>query len=1050
MSSLGRIAAAGAIALLFGLTSREATAQGVTTAAVRGVVRREAGGQLIESAVVTLINTPRGTRQRTITSGSGRYFFENVEVGGPYTIEISAIGFETTSKTGVILTLGQRYESEFNLRAQAVVLEELEITATTDPLINSSRTGPSQITSDSAISRLPLLGRSWTSLFNTSPQVTGTNTVTGQNNRFNTILVDGAVNNDVFGLASSGTPGGQASVKPLSIEAIKEFQVLVAPFDIRQGGFTGGLFNAVSKSGTNSWTGSLFTYFQNQDLVGKDTAGLEVTEFRVKQYGGTLGGPIIRDKLHFFVSADIQGRDAPFFGREVTEPATGISAATADRVTNYIRSNLGYDPGDYAPPVLGTPNANVFSKLSAQVGNNHLLELTYNYVKGHQDEFARGNGAIDRDGFQLSNSGYEQSNTTNSLRGKWFGQFGRVNTEVIAAYQQVRDARTMPNITPQLQIQGDVLGRWISAGGEQFSHGNSLDQDSWELTANATFGVGSHMFTVGTHNERYDFLNLFYDNKYGTWSFLSADSLEKGLATRYARAVPTEAKPNGPIADWGTTQLGFYLQDQWSPSPRFTLTLGLRGDVPFQDSPSKNEALADIDELGNIDTSEFPSGNWNFSPRLGFNYDIFGSGQTILRGGIGIFSGRPPGVWMSNAFGNTGLEFATLLCQGTVTPDFTADISNMPSACKPGGADPSSPIPTINYFDPEFKFQQALKYALGLDQQLPGGVVGTIDFAYTEQRNTMYVTDINLNEGPVNAEGRQMYGTIAATASSAVASRKTSKVREALEGTNRDGGYNVFVTGQLAKRFGRNFEFLAAYTWSRTKDLMSLSSSRMVSNFRFTTLDGTIDRRNLTTSAFDTPQKIVMSGTFNIPLGFQMGLIYTGFSGRPYAWAVDNDVNGDGQSQNDLVYVPRSASDISLSNPNKFDTLNTFIASEPCLREQRGRIMTRNSCRNPWNHFLDVRLAKVITTWQGQALEISADVFNFLNLIHSEWGLNRQTTGFENALGLLTLNGLDNRGTADPADDRPRYTVPSVMPSRERVSVGSSRWRMQFGIKYVW
>ena len=277
MSPLGRIGSLGA--LLVALSSASAltlAAQGVTTAAMRGMITREEGNTPIEGAVIMLINREKGTRLRGATLSNGRYSFENVDPG-EYTVEVRAIGFELTTKSGIVLTLGQRSIQDFVMKAQVVQLQELEVIATTDPLMNSGRTGAAQIVSDSAIHRLPLLGRNFTSLLAGNPQVAitsqGGTSITGQNNRYNSIQVDGSVNNDVFGLPSEGTPGGQANVKALSIEAIKEFQVLVAPFDIRQGGFAGGLINAVSKSGTNRWTGSLFGYMQNRDLVGKDTTG---------------------------------------------------------------------------------------------------------------------------------------------------------------------------------------------------------------------------------------------------------------------------------------------------------------------------------------------------------------------------------------------------------------------------------------------------------------------------------------------------------------------------------------------------------------------------------------------------------------------------------------------------------------------------------------------------------------------------------------------------------------------------------------------------------
>lgn len=1043
MSVLGRLAATGALvaAVAIGMTP-SAHAQGVTTAAIRGTITRE-GGTPVDGALITLINVPKGTRLRTSSAASGRYSFENVESGGPYTIEITAIGFEKSSKTGVFLTLGQRSIQDFEVKAQVVVLQELEITATTDPLINSARTGPQTTVSDSSISRTPILGRNWGGLLQASPQVVG-NSIAGQNNRFNTVQIDGAVNNDVFGLPSNQQPGGQAGVKPLSIEAFKEFQVLVAPYDVRQGGFTGGLINAVTKSGTNRFSGSVFAYFQNEDLVGKDTAGLKVTEFKQPQYGGTLGGPIIKDKLHFFVAADLQQRDAPYFGPEVIEPSTGITAATADRVTAALQSKYGFDPGTYAAPVLATPNDNVFAKLTGSFGSNHQVELSYNYVNGSNDAFSRtSRSRNDRDGFQLSKSGNSQRNTTNSLRGKWLGQFGGVSTEVIGGFTAIRDDRAPGVDRPLFLVQGDVTGNWIAGGGEKFSQANYLDQDILELTANATFTKGRHAITIGTHNEKFSFVNAFFAGSKGVWSFNNVTDLENGVASRYEINLPGSKGPTGWLADWGAYQIGAYAQDQWSPKDNFTLTAGVRVDVPFSDSPTTNASLKSNAALGNIDTGDFPSGNPLFSPRLGFNWDIANDGVTLVRGGVGMFSGRVPFVWLSNAFTGTGGEQVTLICTGGGVPTPTADLDNLPTACAAGGP-PSPPTPSVVPVSSDFKFQQALKYSIGVDRRLPGGVVASLDFLHTRNYNTMYINDVNLTEGTANAEGRVMYGTIAASSSSTTQSRKSSDFRQVLLHTNEDQGYSTLITAQLNKRFANNLEFSAAYTWSETKDVYSLTSSIASSNFNFTSLDGTLASRNLRTSGFDTPHKVMLSGSANLPLGFLLSLLYTGTAGTPYAYVVNNDANADGVFGNDLIYIPQSSSDISLTNAADFDRLNLFLAGDECLFAQRGRVMERNSCRNPWTHFVDFRMAKRVETFGGQAMEITADIFNLLNLINGDWGLNRQTSGFESATGLLNVAGWD------AAKNRPRYSVPSSLPSRDRVAVGNSRWRMQLGLRYAW
>lgn len=1023
-------------------------AQGVTSAAVQGVITRE-GGAVVEGANIILTNTTNGITQRTSSRSNGRFLIENVEPGGPYLIEVRAIGFEPASRSGVFLALGQRYQANFELKAQVVRLEELTVVAATNPLINQGRTGPASTITDTALARLPLLGRNFTSLITTNPQVvpgrTGGVSIAGQNNRFNTILVDGGVNNDVFGLPASGTPGGQANAKPLSIEALKEFQVLVAPFDVRYGSFSAGLVNAVTKSGTNRFTGSAFGYMQRPELVGPDTAGAKVAEFNIKQYGFTLGGPIARDKAHFFVAGDFQDRSTPFFGLEAGEPETGISVATAERVAGILRTNYGFDPGGVAAPVLAQPDNNLFAKVSWQVADNHLLEISNNYVKTSDDNFARTTrNRVDRDGWMLSNSGYQFQSKTNSTRFKLTSTIGNGSNELLIAYQTVRDRRASNNNNvPLILVQGDAAGNYLAAGSEKFSQANELDQNVLEITDNFTFATGRHQLTIGTHNEFFDFRNLFFPGSKGVWTFASADALAAGTPNRYEIAL--ETRPGGGTADWAVKQIGGYVQDRWSPTDRLNLTFGLRFDVPFNDKPVENTALTG--SVFRVNTSNFPSGNVLVSPRFGFNFDVDGSGATIVRGGVGIFSGRPPYVWLSNAFTNTGLEQVTLICTGAAVPAFTVDLNNMPQTCATGGP-PAPPAATVNYFDPDFKFQQALKYSLGVDRQLGWGVVGTLDFLYTAARNQLYFIDENTREEGRNGEGRMMYGLPNAAGTGIVRSTLSSAFRQVIRHENRNKDWSYLITGQLQKRFSDNVEFNVAYTYSKTKDLISLGSSIASSNLQNTPLAGTQRERELQLSAFHVPHKISVSGSFGLPFDIGASIIYSGRSGSGYAYVVNGDVNGDGITTNDLVYVPRTASEISLTSATAWDSLNAFINREPCLREQRGTLMERNTCRNPWVSFVDLRLTKYIPTVSGQGLQISADVFNLLNLMDRDWGLVRETNLFEQRT-LLNLAGYDTRGTPATDDDRGRYTLSGNNFFRERVQVSPSRWRMQLGVKYL-
>jgi len=1051
-----------------------AAAQGVTSGAVTGTISDDAGAG-VTGATLTLTNGSTGQRYSGQARADGRFIFENVQVGGPYVLEARALGFSPGRTDGFTVRLGERRVVDLKLQRAAVELTGVTITGEANPVMSASRTGAASFVSESALARLPSLSRNFTDFIQTVPQVVSANvpgaTVGGQNNRFNNVQVDGGVNNDVFGLAASGTPGGQANAHPISVEAVKEYQVLIAPFDVRQGSFAGGLINAVTKSGTNLYHGSIFGFLQNEGLVGRRLDTLSNTAFYQRQYGATVSGPIIRDRLHFLLVTDQQARAAPFSGTSIGTDTTGgndslnigIRRATAERVENTLINNpaYGFNPGSFLAPSLANPDKNYFGKLSAQLATNSLLELTYNYVKASSDQFTRNPTQTGfRDGYQLSQSGYVQANITNTIRAKMTTQLsGGMSNELLIGSNAIKDHRELPTRVPLIFVGGDRAGTNIAAGAERFSHDNLLNQNIFEVTDNFTVPMGSsHVLTIGTHNEFFHFVNHFFPASLGVWSFASAGALDSVRPGRYEIALPL--RPGGPNTDFHVKQWGGYAQDRWSPNPRLTVIMGVRVDIPVMDKPRQNTASALVDTL-NVNTGAFPSGNTLWSPRVGFNYDLTGNGETRLRGGVGVFSGRPPYVWISNAFGNTGLEQATLVCDNGATgfagtnangnstldsvPGFSIDPDAQPTSCR-GGLGAAASASSVVFFDPTFKFPQNLKIALGLDHQLPAGIVGTFDFIYTKAINQFYLSDVNLRGiigNSLGEGGRPLYGVPAAGSTNIPASRITTRFNDVLRHRNESADRAIQVSGELNKRFSEGLEFRASYTYSRSEDLFTLGSSIANSNWRFTVLDGTVEHRNLRPSGFDIPHKITASGLFGLPYGVRLSLIYIGQSGHPFTYVSSTDANGDGVGGNDAVYVPRNGADMLFANAADSTTILARINSEPCLAENKGHILPRNSCRDPWVNILNARLVKVIPTVSGQSIELSADIFNLLHLVNHDWGQVRTTStgpGFENETLL--------RQTAyDLGSQRGRYAYAGRQINRPNQN--ASRWQIQLGAKYV-
>lgn len=1091
----------GVLAAVVVLSPVRATAQGVTSAAVAGRVTDDAGAP-VPAAQLTLVNGSTGQRYATRSRDDGRYSLENVDVGGPYTLAARALGFEPITGTPFNLQLGQRFVLDLRLKRSAVQLEAVTVETEANPLLSKSRTGAQSFITDSALRRLPTLNRAFNDFVNTSPQIVktpgGGTSFTGQNDRFNNIQIDGTVNNDLFALgASNQIPGGGVNARPLSIEAVKEYQVLTAPFDVRQGGFVGGLINAVTKSGSNELHGSVFGYLQNQSLVGSDTGScgalcsVPVAEYQQQQYGFSLSGPIIRDRLHFFVTGDFRHDNRPFatsiqLGPTGDTTGVGITQARFDSVQQILTTQYGFDPGSWRAPQINNPETNLFGKLDLELSTNSHLEVSGTLVNVNQDKLIHTyrSGFVQppslsnlRDGYELSGSGYYMKDETRTLRGKWTTSFGdRFANELIVGRTTIGDNRPPRSDHPLILVGGNSSGTYLAAGGERFSHANSLDQRVVEATDNLTFPAGSHLITLGTHNEFIHFRNVFFPLSLGVWNFANPAALAAGTPNEYARALPGPLRPDGPVADFNVTQVGFYGEDRFSPVPNLTLTAGLRMDVPSLPAPAFNTALDTgvvFPRLGTgVDTRSSPSGNILWSPRLGFNYDVAGRQETILRGGVGIFSGRPPYVWVSNAYGNTGLEQQTLFCNGAASsanngslvdtvPVFTVDPSSQPTRC--GGTNqvgPSAAASSIVFYDPKFKFPQALKVALGADRALPWNMFATVDFIFTKAINQYYLEDVNLRgiQGTSGGEaGRPLYGTINPATGGATAARVTNRANDIVENRNASKDQSTSLALQLQKRFSNGVEFNAAYTYSHSLDVMSMTSDITSSNYNFGALDGTIANRNLRTSSFDRPHKVSISGTVNVPLGGRFSLIYNGLSGTPFTYVVSGDANADGVFGNDLVYVPRNRADMTMDGnggnvagfgtpaqqDSVYNLLNTYISNEPCLNDNRGRLQPRNACRNRWQNYLNARLSWAIPTLSGHTLEITADMLNVLNFINSGWGLIRQTgTGFEEQ-NLIQQTGYD------AANGRGIYAL--AIPVKNAVTLNSigSRWVFQLGTRYT-
>jgi hypothetical protein len=1037
-------------------------AQGITGAAVQGMVVAVDGAAVVD-ATILLTNTATGERWQTLTRANGRFFLEHLSIGGPYRLDVRAIGFAPFARAGVFLSLGQRATLDFALDPAALQLEELTVHAEADPRVNAGRTGPALTIPGATIVRLPVVQRDFTGLALLSPQVTpsanGNLSFAGQHDRLNSIVIDGSTDNNVKGFRDGvfGIPGDESSFGLLTLvpEAVQELQVIAAPFDVRQGNFAGGLLNAVSRSGSNQWEGSFFSYIDSPKLAGRNPDGTHQDPYTRQEYGLTLAGPIVRDRLAFFLSAGGRRQLFPSTtespGRDTTGGAdsagVGIRYSSAVRFQEILRNTYRVEPGTFESSPHRLPTRTVFAKVTAQLGINNRLEISQN----NQYAGARFTSYHVYGYLGFSSQGSYDPYFVDATRLAWTTAFGsRWTNQLLLAHRQKRHRCSPVSAFPAVDVEVDA--GVISAGEQRGCRKGDNFESIWEVTNNLELAAGSHHLTLGTHDEvihGYDAGGPINDP--GGWYFQSLDSLEQGLPVAYERSVPGPLPPTGGYPDVRVNQVGLYLQDQWIPTPRLTITAGLRFDVPFlRTTPPLNPAL--LAELG-ISTAHTPGGNLLWSPRLGVNYDLSGRGERFLRGGIGLFTGRPAYIWLENAYSEAGVGQLLLRCDDGNAPVFTLDPAAQPSQC----ADVELPKPLITVFDPTFRYPRNLKVTVGADALLGWGIVGTVDLLYTRGVNQFAERDLNLQppSGVSPGEGgRALYGTIDPASGLSAPNRRSEAFESVVQITNSSGDRAYSLAFQLQKRFAAGVGLSAAYAYTDTRDRTSSPAITGRGNLGNSPLDGTWESPNLRTSLWSRPHKVTLVGTADLPLKLRLGLSYIGVSGTPLTYIVSGDANADGldnidfSRHNDPVYVPRDASDITLADPDDYDAvLAPFIDSEQCLRTQRGRLLQRNSCRNPWVDRLDGRLSKVVPTWHGQSLEIMADLFNLLNFIDGDWGRVLQTTdegggvANGNRASLLDLVGYDV--------DRGRGIYRVLTPRLRELDVDATRWRLQLSARYL-
>ena len=1072
--------------LLFILSSANIFAQGSTTSSMKGQVSEEEG--TVIGASVTAIHVPTGTFYGTTTDNDGYYRIDNMRVGGPYTLSYSYLGLENTEITNVYLRLGESFVRDVMLGSSGVQLDEVLVTALQGSL--GKNTGSSTQISTEAIELMPTLNRSLNDYVRLTPQSNGSS-FAGTNNRFNAIYIDGAVNNDIFGLAGSGTNGGQTGISPFSIDIIDQIQVVLSPYDVTFGGFAGGGINAVTKSGSNDFEGTAYYFLQNQGLVGKNNGNetertgsdrTSVADFAKKTYGASLGGAIVKDKVFFFTNVELQNdvTPVPFDPALYTSEDGRASVADLDNLRSFLMNTYNYDPGTYGDTQDELQGVKLFGKLDFNLSNEHKLTLRHQYTKAEQ--FNRNGGSASRINF--SNNGVFFPSITNSSALELNSRFNdKISNNLIIGYTTVNDDRgSLGENFPFVLIDDGSRGS-IRFGTEEFSTGNVLEQSILSITNNLKLYKGKHTITLGTHNEFYGIRNVFIRQNFGSYDFNSLDDFLNGApAQDYDRSYSLIAGDERVIgddsqaaADFSAAQLGLYAQDEIEINEKLTVTAGLRLDVPIITSdPAIAPTFASTtlplvqaqyDIAQNITPGSAPQGQLMFSPRVGFEYKLDGTRNTILRGGIGVFTSRVPFVWPGAMFNNNGLTIGSL-----DERDIDGDVLFRPDPANQY-SDPNFTTPSgqVDLFVDDFKYPQVLRGNLAVDKTLGGGWNVSLEGIYTKTLNNVLYQNVNSDNtldfnwtgGPDN---RPVFGrsSIDETYSAIYVGHNTSE------------GYTYNVTASAEKSFNSGLNLNLSYTYGDAQSINDGQSSQNSSQWRGQVH---VDGRNSAIygrSDFSPGSRFLGVVNYRLNWGSDgntattFSLIYDGRSGRAYSSVYArgggdsrniNQEDGSTSRNRSLIYVPATIADINLVDYETSDgatvtaaqqwaNLDALIESDSGLSSRRGQYALKNGSREPFESMVDFAIRQDLGMNLGgrnHKLQLSLDIFNFANLINNKWGTRYFIQGDFNNNEVIQFEGYEQDGTS------PQFTYRDDTLGNDRLNIAgfSSRWSGRLGLRYI-
>lgn len=1073
----------------------------VTTSNLSGLVKTQ-NGQPLTGATVKATHTPTGTVSTTTTNRNGRYNINNLQPGGPYTLEISFVGLKTQKKEDVYLSLGENAVLNFDMTESTTELTEVVVSGTRTQQV--AKGGIETTISPERMQIAPSVGRNLTDYFRLVPQVRTTYgggiSIAGQNNRYNQFMIDGATNNDNFGLSNQGTNGGQTGAPPISIDAIETIQVGISPYDVALGNFTGGTINAITKSGTNQFTGSAYGVVRNDNMTGKTPTGPKdartaLPDFQSRTFGFTVGGPIIKNKLFFFFSGETQDdeRPQPFNPSDFRVPTFQDSVSMIlDKLAGY-----GYDPGDYMNIPDRLKSNKIATKITWNLNNNHRLNLSYRWTKSERELTSASTG----NRINFFNNGYLFPSTTHSASVELNSRFTRrFSNRLLLTYTDVEDDRDpLGQEFPRVTINS-TNGTSYVFGTENFSTANLLQQRNIAIFDEATFNLGAHNLKAGIDIEFSRSYNLFMRDAFGNYTYSSVlafvnDQKPSGYSRNFSLVDDKNEDGSNAAPVFNTVRAGFFVGDDWNVSERLKLTLGVRFDnftfveTPNVDTFFNKYAVPVISQYWDLDGARSgvkPEAQLSVAPRLGFVYSV-PEENIRIRGGVGLFTGRVPLVWPGGVYNNTGVTIGGVNA-GNPNITFRPDPRNQWTPAELGQ---TVPVPSgqIDLIAEDFKLPKVLKTSLGFDKRFGKGWNLAVDLLFQKNINEVDYKNVYARPMSKNIFGQDVY-LAAGTTSPGTGNvnypkfdfdPNTSGVQNPystgiflITNAEDEKGFSYNFSATLDKSFGKGWNTSISYGYGDSYAVFDGTSSQNNSQWRF--MEAINGRNNLTRSRSDFAQlhriNALVSKRFEYAqkrLGTTITLFYNGQSGTPYSYVYSRslifDQNGSAFESTDLIYVPTDLADwsrfaipytsngVTYSVEQQWNLLNEYIENDNYLSKRRGQFAERNGAVLPFTHQIDLQIKQDFSIKAGgqrHRLTVQFDMFNFTNFLNRDWGRVYRTPGVD-AYALISMENYSLVGNTL----KPNFTYRNISNSDaadvldiDNSAYLSSRWRGQLTIRY--